>query len=59
MPNLKSNIPISPTCGVISSQVVRLFKASNHLNIFIRNVKDRSKNIASCNQDFNKSNLFH
>ena len=57
MPNLKSNIPISPAYGVFYSQVVRLFRANNNLLGFINNVKALSEKL--CNQNFNKANLFH
>ena len=57
MPNMRSNVPISPTYGVFYSQVIRIFKANNSFNDFINNIKTLVNKLV--NQNFNVTTLYH
>ena len=55
LPNLKSNVPVSPTYSVLYSQILRYFNATNNIDDFCNNV--RALRLKMLNQNFRKHGI--
>ena len=50
-PNLKSNVPLKPTYGVFSSQLIRFCEINDRIDNFVLNIKDLVKKLIDQNFD--------